>query len=1118
MRVGERGEQPRGRGSPVMEQIYYTQCPIGYGLGASNGFQVKRLSPGYPVTGDFRHLGLRAFLPGTRAFAPAALRYRVAADGVAEVAYLTPRTHEYETERGLWGRPGGHFAHGLRLSSAEMASLRHWPAGLFGSAFWKATDPEPSLGRPPDPLAVAPTLLRREPSFPTAAALAIGRDVRVLACLFTALAAVVRDGRTLTLFDRPDRLADLIALLTLAFPEPWRAGLTFSTYHDRPDELPGFRLQGAAPDPRLNRQALLAQGFVADLTTSVIEPAVKPAPWSITLAGWLIHQTAEDRAAWDATDRRASGALLPPDEWLDRLYDLPRQLRPPLPAPGDPTEWKALGDLAAWAREAGLGRELMGGQSTIEGSPVSFRGPSWWRDNAAAGDEARQALVEHARLAEGWAREGEAEAWGRAVAVWLDLCPGERRDALLSAILNAAPGKSRPAFLSALMAAASPVVARDALRWLRSQGGIDPLLLLPLEVRAIADRTGGDRGRSFADLLARASATPASLTSVLDALAVHGDNPRVLADAARALSELLATADDRTARLVVRWALGRGDQGGAWLGPYLRAISAALDRWRAFVDRAGRALRVATARVGLGVAMEAGVPDEVFRWGVEMLLLSLPESEQPHDPAWPGAYLDRTPSGLELMRRLFTREYRDLGIKRWLDRARERGETSTAQDERVEACVRYARALKTGEARALLRVELPSIPPGDRGAMLDQILTHVASSSGESLGLALDVCRAAWPGGFHPGAEGLAGLAEALAERHSFERSRPENWFARLSQIFDRLGLLQPLDAGFEPDSLAAEILAASTRLDSEGFSPWRLRQFVLQHDAAWRALAADIGRDLHGRTESETLVALDYWDRRLVKGVHASRFFEVWLNMCEGPALAACVAARAGDLKTLPALPWWRYREHPGATDDLRDAFARLAPMAPLDEHALAPVQAWMRKESRAAAFAPAQVAPSDLVPLDDEPAASPARPAATAAATTRISDQGRCRWRCVEALSAFHRPGLGADACWQVVEGWYHDLSLGALDDDDRYIFLAWLIPRLEGNDSLRIARLANWLVRSGLAEPDRLTGWAEELARWSEASGALRAARTHLVSDLRAEWKTVLRESRERGRRAE
>ena len=92
-----------------MEQVYYTQCPIGYGLGAANGFQVKRISPGYPATGDFRHLALRVFLPGTRDLAPPALRYRRDGD-MAEVAWLTPRAHEYETEGGrLWGRPGGQF-------------------------------------------------------------------------------------------------------------------------------------------------------------------------------------------------------------------------------------------------------------------------------------------------------------------------------------------------------------------------------------------------------------------------------------------------------------------------------------------------------------------------------------------------------------------------------------------------------------------------------------------------------------------------------------------------------------------------------------------------------------------------------------------------------------------------------------------------------------------------------------------------------------------------------------------------------------------------------------------------------------------------------------------------
>src|SRR4051794_41844666 len=101
-----------------MKQIYYTQCPIGYGLGASNGFQIKRLSPGYPVSGDFRHFSLRAFVAGTRMLAPATLRYRRGGGGMGGGARRTPRGHEDENERGGRGRPGGRLAHGRPLADA----------------------------------------------------------------------------------------------------------------------------------------------------------------------------------------------------------------------------------------------------------------------------------------------------------------------------------------------------------------------------------------------------------------------------------------------------------------------------------------------------------------------------------------------------------------------------------------------------------------------------------------------------------------------------------------------------------------------------------------------------------------------------------------------------------------------------------------------------------------------------------------------------------------------------------------------------------------------------------------------------------------------------------------
>ncbi len=196
-------EEKREVETRAMKQIYYTQCPIGYGLGASNGFQIKRLSPGYPVSGDFRHLGLRAFVAGTRTLAPPTLRYRRGEDGVAEVAWLTPRSNEYETERGLWGRPGGHFAHGLQLDDAEMKAIRDWPAGLYDQPFWTRTDREPSRGQAPESRELKIEALRRAPTFGQVAPLAAGEDRERLAMLLTALAsAAVMGGPSISSMSR----------------------------------------------------------------------------------------------------------------------------------------------------------------------------------------------------------------------------------------------------------------------------------------------------------------------------------------------------------------------------------------------------------------------------------------------------------------------------------------------------------------------------------------------------------------------------------------------------------------------------------------------------------------------------------------------------------------------------------------------------------------------------------------------------------------------------------------------------------------------------------------------------------------------------------------------------
>ena len=232
-----------------MDQIYYTQCPMGYGQGASNGFQVKRASPNYPQSADFRFLNMRPYPAGGRTLAPTTLRYRLV-DGIAEVARLTPRKSEYETERGPWGRPGGLFTHGVRLDTGEQVALHHWFAGLSQSERWVSKDLVRSAGMTPPELALSPEDFQPAYRFEAVARLADGLSSDFLAKLWTALAEAVRKSQTVYFLDALEKSADRVALLTFAIPEPLRAALTFSTFHDRPEELPGLRLSGTTANVR----------------------------------------------------------------------------------------------------------------------------------------------------------------------------------------------------------------------------------------------------------------------------------------------------------------------------------------------------------------------------------------------------------------------------------------------------------------------------------------------------------------------------------------------------------------------------------------------------------------------------------------------------------------------------------------------------------------------------------------------------------------------------------------------------------------------------------------------------------------------------------------------------
>jgi hypothetical protein len=421
-------------------------------------------------------------------------------------------------------------------------------------------------------------------------------------------------------------------------------------------------------------------------------------------------------------------------------------------------------------------------------------------------------------------------------------------------------------------------------------------------------------------------------------------------------------------------------------------------------------------------------------------------------------------------------------VNRWIDAAKRRGELSHEQIDRIKACASYARALQSGDARALLGIELPSVPPEERGVLLAQILGRVGYSSADALDVALDTCREAWPGGFAPGAAGLDGLAEPLADAILGDRGEPEHWFVRLSAILGRLGLLAVPGAGFEPDGLAAQIIAETTRRTGTGFDPWRLRQYLLQNNAAWRALAEDVARDLRGQSAREGLATFLHWDTRLYKGMHTARFFELWLNVCDGGHLASVVLARLGDFKNFD-LSWWASGRYLGARDDLRDGFARLAPIAPIAQERASDLVAWLAPNRRDG---------------------------------SRLSDFGQTRWSCIEALTEFNRAGIMTLGRWRSLID--RAPRLDRLEPNDRYRFLAWLILLLDDLDDVPIPRLAKWLFTIGVTEADRVKRhWGDELAGIVEVPQDFHPARIKMVRDLWEELKSVNRDAKEATRKS-
>jgi hypothetical protein len=1067
-----------------MEQLYYTQCPVGYGVGASGGLQIKRCDGTYPLAGDVRHLGLRAFLGTSRALAPPVLRYR--RDGeIAEVARLTPREKEYHTERGLWGRPGGYFAHSLRLTMSELGAIANWPAGLLGWPHWCVEDLEPSHGDPPRPIAEPWPQPFVPPEFETISARASGKSVERVAELLTALADSVREGRCLFVIDEADRLNKWVELLTFAFPEALRAALTFSTYHDRPEELLGFRLQGTLPQVRPNRAALAGLGVVADLVSGTMSPAIEPAAWALSLARWLVEGGPDSAASWSRVDRLVTQAAqrgilsahkVWTDQWLDHLMEFEASTQS-VDIPTSDDRWKSLDELTTWVKAMALDRHW------LEKRPTS-----WWLSAARASDSsfARSAVLAQLRLPAAWQLGSHpAVDWGRVVATWFETTDLDERAAALEALLIAAPESSRASALASIIRTWPEATGSEVLERLASSALIRPAMRLPLMVRgAVGVLRDQVDPAPLVDVLTGAFEIPEALVATLDAIAIEVvDHDEWLEIAAKALAGLLSRAQADLAAQARNWALAQGASAASkWLGPDLRGILADPsypERIKALWSQTPPRMRPILSATLLSVARDPNLGREVFPWVVEHLLLVIPEEHRPRDASWAEDYLARVGSGYELMRKLYLKETRNPELRRWIKQAHQQGKLSERQVAQLGRCQAFYQVLDSGQASGLRGSSLPTVPHADRGPMLEEMIRRLGHASFEGLDFCLDSCRIAWPNAFVPGAPGLRGIGVALAWSLRELRANPVAWFERLVAILDRLKLTLRAEGTFEPDGLAAEIVAASTR-GASNTECWTLRSFLLNEPSAWKILSTDAALELVRADPKETLTAFRMWDSLLPRG---TRLFELLLNSCDPDAMVAIVSGAreegsstpwAAEFRTLPALPWWGCGA--ATNNDLRDRLAIQAPMNPLGEESLTQLTLWMGSPQRVERGD--QDLDEDLTPIDD-------KSSRRVGIQPGLSSLGQARWACLHALTVLNRRGLDSTARWTEVLRWSaSDLPLRSLSTEDRRRFLGWMILRTDFWDALpldrddrAVAKIASWLRSQGFNDREEIDG----LKRW-------------------------------------
>jgi len=1064
-----------------MEQIYYTQCPMGYGLGTGSGFQIKRLSEGHPPAGDIRHLALRAFLPGSRSLAPETLRYRWTEHQQAEVAYLTPRSREYETERGLWGRPGGYFAHGLRLESADLEAIGNWPAGLIGAGFWRRSDPQPTRNQRPEPIEWSAERLATAPRVEAVAA-QLDLDRATLARLLALTAEAVRSGRTLFVIDQPERLGPRIAVLTFLFPTVLRKELTLSTYHDRPEELIGFRIQGTVPSPSASAPGLSRLGPVADLVQGRFEPASAPPEWAETLAAWWTRASDADRRAWTKTDRRAAACRRPEpahqawsDAWLDGLIRQVEMTRVPAPTPKTEDDWKRLEAQASWAVAA---RRL--------GELATARGPDWWRDAGARGaafrlPAARQALWALLGSSSLWKTTDDAQVprWGEAIAPFWAAEPEMKRHQRLGALLPRLERVDRRIhLLDGLTRSIDADRARAVIDWLQGQSKFDPRIARSLRARHAVRRIQERQDIStLEETVHEAAEDPELLPTVLDLIRDEADSAGLVRPVAEALAPILERAAEPTRRRYRAWALaGQERDRLAWFGPVLRRlfqgqhpealIARPRDAWDAWLrgteaDDWPRLLDVA-----LDVARDETVPAEALVWTVEALLPRVPEAARPDPDRWANDYIKNLSSPYQVARRWRRSEGT---LRAEIRQARAGGGLEPEAVEAVGAAEEFDRLLEDpGRAPPPSEPCLAALPTRDRGPVLRLLLDPGADDFERGLER-LDQAAALWPEDFRRRAPEVDAFAQPLVPL-LYQFCEPEVWIERLDHVLDRLGLA----GDWSPDGLAAAVVALAGRMVRDPDFAAELRGRLLADDTRYRVLAEDLRRALHEAEPQNAGRALRLLNDQIHIGVYTDRFFEIAINAGD-PALMRTVVLEFGqELTTVGSLPWWNApeSENDERPRDLRERFALEAPMAPIPMLKLRGIEAWLERTGPSL-WIDDHDRPLPLIDPDEQKPST----------TQPLSEAARDRFACLRALSQFHTRLGDAQSLWLELLHWDgpNGPPLNRLDQASLHDALAWIIAKLEPTerDSRDPEKVALWLRRRvGLRSAAPIRSWRERL----------------------------------------